>query len=304
MTRGRPEVTDVVSLGYLEPGEVLRRAAALEGPSEHPVAAAVLARYRQAVGGSPPPVQDFESLTGRGVRARLEGGWHYLGNHRLVEERGVCSSELEQRLDRLEAQGKTAVVLMDEESTLGIVAVADTMRENAKEAIGELRRLGVEVLLLTGDNHQTAEAIARQVGIERVQAELLPEDKLTVIEREARNGQMVGMVGDGINDAPALARANIGFAMGAAGTDTAIETADVALMHDDLRKLPQFIHMSRRLGEVLMQNIAFSIAIKVVFFGLALTGHATLWMAVFADLGASLLVVLNGMRLLRVPEGD
>ena len=242
---------------------------------------------------------EFEALTGRGVRAELDGIRYFLGNHRLVEEQGVCSPALERQLEELESAGKTAVVLVTAERALGILAVADRVRDSSRQAVVELRAQGLEVIMMTGDNQRTAEAIAEQVGIERIHAELLPEDKLTLIEQAQRGGRLVGMVGDGINDAPALARADIGFAMGAMGSDTAIETADVALMQDDLRKLPEFIQLSHRLGWVLTQNISFSLLVKALFFGLAVTGHATLWMAVFADLGASLLVVANGLRLLR-----
>ncbi len=300
LTQGRPEVTDLIPLrSTLSPAELLRVAAALEARSEHPIATAVLARHRAEHGASPPAVGEFEALTGRGIRAELEGVVYFLGNHRLVEEQGVCSRQLEQQLEELEAEGKTAVVLLTREEALGIVAVADQVRESSRQAVAELRARGLEVVMLTGDNQRTAEAIARQVGIERVHAELLPEDKLSLIEQAGRSGQLVGMVGDGINDAPALARADIGFAMGAMGTDTAIETADVALMQDDLRKLPEFLRLSQRLGWVLAQNIGFSLLVKALFFSLALAGHATLWMAVFADLGASLLVVFNGIRLLK-----
>lgn len=191
-------------------------------------------------------------------------------------------------------------MLIGGQSALAIIAIADTVRPESKEAITELKRLGITPVMLTGDNRHTANAIAHQVGIDDVRSELLPEEKLKAVEQLSANGtQVVGMVGDGINDAPALARANIGFAIGAAGTDTAIETADVALMDDDPRKLAEFVRLSRATKAVLWQNISFALAIKVVFLTLAATGHATLWMAVFADMGGSLLVVTNGLRLLR-----
>jgi Cd2+/Zn2+-exporting ATPase len=202
-------------------------------------------------------------------------------------------------LDRFEAQGQTAVVLFTETDVLGIIAMADSLRPDARQAIGELASLGVGTVMLTGDNARTAQAIAESVGIAEVRARLLPEHKLDEITRLQSAGP-VGMVGDGINDAPALAQADIGFAMGAAGSDTAIETADVALMDDDLRKLTQFIRLSRSTRRVLMQNIVAALGIKAVLFGLALSGIATLWMAVFADVGASLIVVGNGLRLLKL----
>ena len=192
------------------------------------------------------------------------------------------------------------IVLLDEAGPMALFAVADAVRETSREAVSQLHDIGVRTLMLTGDNPHTAAAIAKQVGIDEALGNLLPEDKLREVERRQANDQRIGMVGDGINDAPALARADIGFAMGAAGTDTAIETADVALMDDDLRKLPTFIRLSRRTHAVLMQNISLALGIKLVFLGLTLVGAGSLWMAVFADMGASLLVVFNGLRLLRM----
>jgi len=182
--------------------------------------------------------------------------------------------------------------------------VADTVKPGSRAALEELRTLGVKTLMLTGDNAHTAKAIAAQVGVDEVCGELLPEDKLRAIEEHLAGGALVGMVGDGINDAPALARASIGFAMGAAGTGTAIETADVALMDDDLRKLPQFIRLSQRTHTILIQNIALALGIKAVFLVLTLVGAGTMWMAVFADVGTSLLVVGNGLRLLHGGRGQ
>jgi Cd2+/Zn2+-exporting ATPase len=246
-------------------------------------------------------VEEFESITGRGVQGRIEKSLYFIGNHRLAQEKGVSNARVEAELGRLEAQGKTTVVLSDEHQALAVFGVADTLRDTSIEALRELHELGVRTVMLTGDNETTATAIARQVGIDDARGNLLPEDKLSAITELLESHGAVGMVGDGINDAPALAKSSIGFAMGAAGTDTAIETADVALMQDDLRKLPEFIRLSRKTGQVLTQNITLALGIKVVFFALALTGKATLWMAVFADMGGSLLVVGNGLRLLKTP---
>lgn len=295
LTHGEPKVTDVIPLGATDKQELLRIAASLDAPSEHPVASAVVAAYE----GNPLPVEEFESITGRGVRGQVAGNLYFIGNHRLAHEQGFCNTEVENHLSRLESEGKTAVVVGSRESALGVIAVADTLRATSVEAIKTLHDLGVKTLMLTGDNDLTAKAIAKQVGIDDARGDLLPEDKLKVIDELNAQGKHVGMVGDGINDAPALARATIGFAMGAAGTDTAIETADVALMKDDLRKIPEFISLSRKASAVLTQNITFAIGIKAIFFGLAFFGKATLWMAVFADMGASLLVVGNGLRLLQ-----
>jgi Cd2+/Zn2+-exporting ATPase len=233
------------------------------------------------------------------VKGVIDGGEYLIGNHRLIEDLGICSPALESKLARLEQQGKTATVLVGEAIPLAILAVADSLRDSSVEAVRSLHNLGVRTIMLTGDNPTTAQTIAAQAGIDDVRANLLPENKLSAIEALVAQHGVVGMVGDGINDAPALAKASIGFAMGAAGSDTALETADVALMQDDLRKLPEFIRLSRATAIVLAQNIWLSIGIKAIFFALALTGQATLWMAVFADMGASLLVVFNGLRLLR-----
>ena len=298
LTHGRPQLTDVVPLNARPADELLQLAASVDAHSEHPVAAAIVAAWQEP--GRPLlDVNAFEALAGRGAKGTVAGQLYYVGNHRLVEELAVCGPHVEEVLQRLEREGKTAVVLVTEREPLCVFGVADTVRGHSAEAIRDLHALGVVSVMLTGDNRTTARAIADQVGIDDARGDLLPEDKLAAIdELIARHGE-VGMVGDGINDAPALARASIGFAMGAAGTDTAIETADVALMDDDLRKLPRFIELSRRTSHVLWQNISLALGIKAVFFALALAGQATLWMAVFADMGASLLVVGNGLRLLR-----
>ncbi len=295
LTHGKPVVTDIVPLTGQPEVALLQIASSMEAHSEHPVAAAIVAAWRTSAdgGGTPAallPVTSFESLPGRGVQAVIDSRLYHIGN---------CGPHVEEVLRRLEEEGKTVVVLGNESEALCVIGVADTLRGTSREAIRELHRLGVVSVVLTGDNKTTARAIAAKVGIDDARGDLLPEDKLAAIDDLMRRYGHVGMVGDGINDAPALARASIGFAMGAAGTDTAIETADVALMDDDLRKLPRFIELSRNTSRVLHENISLAIGIKAVFFALALAGKATLWMAVFADMGASLIVVFNGMRLLR-----
>ncbi len=330
LTHGKPVVTDVVVLGDATAGwdknAVLQLAASLDAPSEHPVAAAIVAAW---VGDKQPqtatssccsnagcesktaprnllwqsgelkPVTDFEALAGRGAKGCIAGTQYFIGNARLAREHHVSTPRVEAELNRLEIEGKTAIVLFNERNALAIFGVADTLRDTSIAALGELHDLGIQTVMLTGDNQTTATAIARQVGIAEARGDLLPEDKLNAIAELLQKYGTVGMVGDGINDAPALAQSSIGFAMGAAGTGTAIETADVALMQDDLRKLPDFIRLSRKTGQILAQNIAIALGIKIVFFALAVSGHATLWMAVFADMGGSLLVVFNGLRLLR-----
>lgn len=299
ITQGKPVVTNIVALtGNEQAGR--RLAAALAGRSDHPVSSAVSAHWKAQSDAAPfTEVTDFEAITGRGVKGQIDNQWYYLGNHRLVEELGICNAETEAVLNKLEADGKTVIVLCSQTTPMAVIAVADTVRETSRQAIAELHALGIHTLMLTGDNALTAGAIANNVGIDDARGNLLPEDKLTAInDLQSRHGT-VGMVGDGINDAPALAKANIGFAMGAAGTDTALETADVALMDDDLRKIPHFIRLSMKTRSVLKQNIVIALGIKAVFLVLALIGTATLWMAVFADMGASLIVVFNGLRLLR-----
>ncbi len=303
LTTGKPIVTDVVSLSDGSPESLLHLAASLDAGSEHPVASAIVHSCAKGHDCKHFPVVEFEALVGRGVTGKLDGRRYYVGNHRLTEENQVCGPHVESVLERLESEGKTPVILTDEKKALAVLGVADTLRESSLQAVQELHALGLRVVMLTGDNQRTAEAIARQVGVDDVRGELLPEDKLRAIDAllsESGPGS-VAMVGDGINDAPALARASVGLAMGAVGTDTAIETADVALMEDDLRKLPVFIQLSRKTHQILTQNIALALGIKIIFFALALLGKATLWMAVFADLGASLLVVANSLRMLQSP---
>ncbi|MBK7082325.1 MAG: cadmium-translocating P-type ATPase [Betaproteobacteria bacterium] len=299
ITQGKPAQTDCIVVRG-EAADARSLAASLAARSDHPVSQAV-ARAATEAGVPPREVTDFAAIPGRGVSGSIREHRYHLGNHRLIEELGLCSAAIEAQLEPLERQGKTVVLLTNQVEVVAIFAVADTVKPASRQAIAELHTLGVKTLMLTGDNVHTADAIARAVGIDEVRGNLLPEDKIQAIEALLANspGGRVGMVGDGINDAPALARADIGFAMGAAGTDTAIETADVALMDDDLRKIPAFIRLSRATAAVLKQNIALALGIKAVFLVLAFTGQATMWMAVFADMGASLLVVANGLRLLR-----
>jgi len=298
LTHGKPAQTDMEAVAGHDLASARVIAASLAARSDHPVSQAV-AKEAAASGLATLPVDDFAAIPGRGVRGRIEGRAYHLGNHRLIEELRLCSPALEARLELLERQGKTVVMLADESQVLALFAVADTLKPTSRAAVAELHALGIATLMLSGDNPHTAQAIARQVGIDEARGNLLPEEKLAALEALIAAGRKVGMVGDGINDAPALARADIGFAMGAAGTDTAIETADVALMDDDLRKIPTFVRLSRETALVLKQNIAAALGIKAIFIVLTMLGEATMWMAVFADMGASLLVVFNGLRLLR-----
>jgi Cd2+/Zn2+-exporting ATPase len=296
LTHGKPVQTVFEILEDSHTAHLRAIAASLAAHSDHPVSKAVT-QAAQADGISVEDVASFEALPGRGTQGVIGGTAYALGNHRLAHERGVCTPELEARLDALERQGQTVVVLVNADRALALFAVADTIKDSSQAAIADLHALGVRTLMLTGDNPHAARAIAAQVGIDQVHGNQLPDDKLKAVADLGAQG-MVGMVGDGINDAPALARADIGFAMGAMGTGTAIETADVALMDDDLRKISAFVRLSRATHTVLVQNISLALGIKAIFLALTLAGAGTMWMAVFADVGASLLVVGNGLRLL------
>ncbi len=296
ITEGKPRLiaTELMPSDVAE-DKVLVWAATLAGHSDHPVAKAIAHGLALPENG----LKDFVALPGRGIEARTDGELLTLGNHRLIEERGLCGPAIEARLAVHESEGRSVTLLASERQVLAIFAVADTIKESSREAIAELHRLGVVSVMLTGDNSATANAIARQAGIDDARGNLLPEDKLAAVEDLKSRHGLTAMTGDGINDAPALAKADIGVAMGAAGTDTAMEAADVVIMNDDLRRIPELIRLSRRTHVVLWQNIAFALGIKAAFLLLAIFGNATMWMAVFADMGASLLVVANGVRLLR-----
>ena len=294
LTRGQLAVSHVEPLDSLARERVLELAAAVESRSEHPVAKAVIAAHS----GPVLVASDFRSFPGLGASAVIEGETYRIGNHRWIHESGFCSDALEAKLERYEAQGQTAIVLVRGESPIAVIAVSDVVREEATEAVRELHAMGVRTHMVTGDNEATAKAIVQSSGIQRYRAEMLPEEKLDFISDLNRSGT-VAMVGDGVNDAPALARADVGIAMGFGGSDTAVETADVALMNDDVRLVPTYVRLSRATVRILAQNIVSSVLIKGAFIVLTFTGQATLWMAVFADMGVSLLVVFNGMRLLR-----
>ena len=298
LTQGRPAVTDVVPVADVEPLAALAMAAALSTRSDHPVSGAIAAYWSATSAAAPvPAVDSVEAVPGRGIQAFLDGHRLMLGNHRFIEEANACSPATEAALERLEADGKTTVVVARDGAALAVIAVSDPVRDTSREAIETLHRLGIRTVMLSGDNARTAAVVGKLVGIDDVRGGLLPEQKLEALSELVGRYGTVGMVGDGINDAPALARADIGFAMGAAGSDTAIETADVALMDDDLRKVPELILLSRRTHSILLQNITIALGIKFVFLVLAVSGKSTLWMAIFADLGASLIVVANGLRL-------
>lgn len=298
LTRGEPEVVRVMPFNRHSEAELLARAAALESRSTHPLARAVL-RHAEEKGVRVVPAEDVQVLKGKGLTGRFDGDMYWLGSHRYVVERGKDEPYIARAADDLERDGKTVIMVGNERHICGLIAVADTIRPEARDVVAQLHAAGIaRVIMLTGDNRATAEAVAREAGIDEVHAELLPEDKLAKIDEMVKRFGFIGMVGDGVNDAPALARANLGIAMGAIGSDAAIETADVALMADDVSQLPWLVRHSKRTLAIIRQNIGFSLGVKAVFVVLTFVGIASLWGAIAADMGASLLVVLNGLRLL------
>ena len=299
ITEGKPRLVEWEMLTSILPrSQAEHIAAALAAHSDHPVSRAI------AAGLTPNSVEarNFSALSGRGIEADIGGQRYVLGNHRLIEERGQCSAEIEAVLHRHEEAGRTVSLLATASGVLALFAVADTIKPSSAAAIGELKAMGITPVMLTGDNQATAEAIGREAGLTDIRGNLLPEDKLAAIQAMQKQYGATAMTGDGINDAPALAQADIGVAMGAAGTDIAMEAADVVVMNDDLRRIAETVRLSQRTHAVLWQNIVLALGIKVVFLLLALFDNASMWMAVFADMGASLLVVFNGLRLMRTSE--
>ncbi len=305
ITEGKPRVLDVIAFDGAPAVDILRIAAAIDTHSTHPIAQAVV-RHAQESKLTFNIADNYKAKPGRGAEATIGGHAYFVGNHRLAHELGVCSEKLETMLAEIEADAKSVVVVGHRPhadckgEVLGVLAVGDAIRPNAAEAVRLLHDAGIcKVVMLSGDNSRTANAIAKQAGIDEAKGDLLPEDKIEQVKKLANDYGSVGMIGDGVNDAPALAAANVGIAMGAAGTDTAIETADVALMRDDLMMVSEAIRLGRRTLGVIRFNIAFALGIKAVFLILALLGHTSLWLAVLADTGATILVILNALRLLR-----
>jgi Cd2+/Zn2+-exporting ATPase len=299
LTRGRLRVTDIVPLNGAQPTEILALAASLESHSEHPIGRAIVERAA-ADGVTLTRVDGVEALPGLGAQGQLAARVVVVGSYRLIEQRGLSGPEVERATTELAARGQSTVVVAAGGQAIGVIGVADEAREGAEDTVEILGRHGIEhVVLLTGDHELAARALAARVGISDYRAGLLPDQKLAAVQSlRARYGALA-MVGDGVNDAPALAAADVGIAMGAAGTDAALETADVALMADELAKIPYALRLSRATVRNIRMNVGFSLALKAAFLILALTGHATLWMAVLADMGASLIVIGNALRLLR-----
>lgn len=299
LTEGRPKVLEVIPLGSFTERDLLRVAGALESQSGHPLAHVIVSHVRSQ-GIDFPAAQDFQTIQGKGAKGTVEGHPYWLGSHRHLEERGLETPEVHALLEAQEAEGRTLVAFGTDGELMGFLALADDVRPETPETLRRLRKSGVEhLVMLTGDNRGTAGAVAAHAGITEFQSDLLPEDKVKAIEALVSTYGQVAMVGDGVNDAPAMARASLGIAMGAMGSDAAIETADIALMTDDLTRLPWLIQHSRQTLAVIRQNITFALAVKAVFVILTFAGHASLWSAIAADMGASLLVIFNGLRLLR-----
>ena len=300
LTEGRPVVTDILPLHSLPAKDLLALAADVEARSEHPLTNAIVEAAREQ-GHRVVPATDFQSLPGRGAQASRNGEQILIGNPRLFEERGIPLVPASRPIAELQNQGKTVMIIGTSTYLLGLIAVADALRKNSPASVAELKRSGIRhTILLTGDNSVTGAAVAAEVGVDEYRAELLPEDKLAAIHELRRQYGKVAMVGDGINDAPALALSTVGIAMGGAGADTALETADIVLMADDLSKLPFLIRLSRQTLTIIRQNIAFSLLVKVLAILAVFPGWLTLWLAILADMGATLLVAMNSLRLLTV----
>jgi len=299
LTRGAPEVVDVLPLNGATAASIVSLAAAVEQRSSHPIAQAIL-RHAAAGHAYAAPADRVTALPGRGTEGSVAGRRVLLGNHRLFEERSLCSPEIHAHLATIGAAGRTPVLVAHGDQAIGIMSIADRAREASRATVELLREQGVRrVVMLTGDSRGTAAAIAAELGVDEYRAELLPEDKVAALDELRRTHGAVAMVGDGVNDAPALASADVGIAMGAAGSDAALETADIALMADELLKIPYAFRLSRATVRNIKANLAISIVLKAAFIVAAVGGFATLWMAVLADTGASVIVIANALRLLR-----
>ncbi|HET8685848.1 MAG TPA: heavy metal translocating P-type ATPase, partial [Methanosarcina sp.] len=304
LTEGKPQVTDIIPTDGIPDKEFLAIASAIESRSGHPLAEAIT-KYAKECGAEISNISAFEAIPGKGAKATVQGKTYQIGNSRLFTEQAIDAKRVENEVSRLQNEGKTVMMLGDDERILGLIAVADVLRENSGKAINKLKKAGIrKIIMLTGDNESTARAIATKAGVDDFRADLLPEDKVDAIKSLLAKYGKVAMVGDGVNDAPAMAISSVGIAMGAAGTDAALETADIALMADDLTKLTHAIKLSRKTLGIIKQNIAFALIIKGLILLLVIPGWLTLWLAVVGDMGSSLLVTLNGMRLLRMKHEE
>ncbi|MFC2947034.1 heavy metal translocating P-type ATPase [Virgibacillus sediminis] len=302
LTEGKPEVTDILPLGEKSPQEILGMAKALETYSRHPLASSIIRRAEEE-NVVDYTAEAFQSITGKGASATIEGIDYFIGSPSLFEEIHAPVEAHAEQIGSLQAEGKTVMLIGTREEITGIIAVADKVRHTSRTIIEKLHALGIrKTVMLTGDNQAAGNAIGEQLGMTDTKAELLPQDKLSAVKEIRQSYGNTAMVGDGVNDAPALAAATVGIAMGGAGTDTALETADIALMADDLEKLPYTVSLSRQALTIIKQNIIFALGIKVVALLLVVPGWLTLWIAILADVGATLAVVLNSMRLMKNGE--
>lgn len=300
LTKGQPEVTDIVAIKVSEQ-KVINLATLIERRSEHPIAKAIVAYNQHVI--LTDEVTEFEAIPGKGAQAKINNELYYLGNLRFMEDNNIDLTASLDIINELAGQGKTVVVLANTTEVLGLIGISDTIREESPETIKQLKKAGINhVIMLTGDNYQVAQAIANDIKADSFAAELLPQDKAQAMNKLLKDYNKVAMVGDGINDAPALALSTVGIAMGGAGTETALETADIALMSDNLSKLPFAINLSRKTVRTIKQNIIISLLIKGIILLMVIPGLLTMWLAVIADVGTSMLVTLNGMRLLRYRE--
>lgn len=299
LTEGKPEVTDIASLSDMSENELLAVAAGIESFSQHPLASAVLRKAKKEK-ASELAAADFQSFTGKGAKATLNQTVYYIGSPGFFSSMLEIPEKIQNKIADLQSQGKTVIFVGTEKELKGYLAIADQVRKSSLAVIQKLKKLGIEkTVMLTGDNQAAGKAIGSQLGVTDVKAELMPQDKLDAIKALREQYGKTAMIGDGINDAPALASATVGIAMGGAGTDTALETADIALMADDLEKLPYTIALSRKTLQVIKQNIAFAFGLKLLALLLIIPGWLTLWMAIFADVGSTLIVVLNSLRLIK-----
>ncbi|MFD1205941.1 heavy metal translocating P-type ATPase [Sporosarcina contaminans] len=299
LTKGYPEVTDFIIEGTKRE-HTLSAVAAVESMSQHPLAKAIV-KYAKEMGAKRKVAENFQSVTGKGAYAVVDGEATYIGSIQWASELSNIPAVMKDKAEDLQKEGKSVMAVVVDETFRGLIAVTDPLRAESLEVMNRLKQVGIRhTVMLTGDSQHTAEAIAKQAGLTDVRAGLMPEDKLTAIKEMSGKYDKVAMVGDGINDAPALATANVGIAMGGAGTDTALETADIALMADDLHQLPYTMKLSRKTLRIIKENIMFALGLKIVALLLIIPGWLTLWIAIFADMGATLLVVLNSMRLIRI----
>ena len=305
ITQGKPEVTTITTVSTLTENDILSHAASINQHSDHPLALAIVAAATSrnlSIASS----THFQSITGQGAKALIAGQQYFIGNHRMAHDAGLCSPEIETIIAKIEANGQSLTILSRaarperEGEVLGIIAIADTLRPEVTEALMLIHQAGIEkIIMLSGDNQRTVSAIAKQAGIDESIGDLMPEQKVDHLKKLVTQYTHVGMIGDGVNDAPALAIASVGFAMGAIGSDTAIETADIALMKDDLRKVAEAVFVGRRALRIIRFNITFALIIKAIFLTLAFLGITGLWLAILADTGATLIVIGNSLRLLK-----